>query len=60
MATRKTGRRPATHDARKRLVPSRERRGLDSAEIVLPLDAPDVAPLAGEWRSRRRGDRRVP
>jgi len=48
MATRKTGRAPRRTNARKRLVPSRERRGLDSAEIALPLDAPDVAPLADE------------
>jgi ParB family chromosome partitioning protein len=34
--------------SRKRLVPSRERRGLTSAEVLLPLDAPDVASLVGD------------
>jgi ParB family chromosome partitioning protein len=34
--------------ARKRLVPGREPRGLAAADVPLPLDAPDVAPLAGE------------
>jgi ParB family chromosome partitioning protein len=47
MASRKSAGARRTN-ARKRLVPSRERRGLGSGEIVLPLDAPDVAPLAAE------------
>jgi ParB family chromosome partitioning protein len=34
--------------SRKRLTPARQRRGLDAADIVLGLDAPDVAPLAAE------------
>jgi ParB family chromosome partitioning protein len=40
--TRRTG------SARKRLTPSRERRGLTGAEILLPLDAPEVASLAAD------------
>src|SRR5262245_31104770 len=47
MASRKSAGTRRTN-ARKRLVPSRERRGLGSDEIVLALDAPDVAPLAAE------------
>jgi ParB family chromosome partitioning protein len=49
MAARKapgSGKRAAA--ARKRLVPSRERRGLSGAEVLLPLDDPEVATLAGE------------
>jgi ParB family chromosome partitioning protein len=34
--------------ARKRLVVSRERRGLAASEVALALDAPDVAPLVAE------------
>ena len=41
----------ARGSARKRLVPSRERRGLEGTEILLPLDAPDVAPLAADVAS---------
>ncbi|HWP66124.1 MAG TPA: ParB/RepB/Spo0J family partition protein [Candidatus Limnocylindria bacterium] len=48
MATRKAGGGARRTNARKRLVPSGERRGLAIAEIPLPLDAPEVAPLAAE------------
>src|SRR5262245_8489216 len=48
MATRKSAGPTRRVNARKRLVPSRERRGLGSAEVMLPLDAEDVAPLAAE------------
>jgi ParB family chromosome partitioning protein len=48
-AKRKAGRRKS--QARKRLAPRKERRGLDAAEVLLTVDAPDVAPLAERVRS---------
>jgi len=59
MAARKTtGRKKATRkatrrksQARKRLTPSKERRGLAGAEVLLDLTALDVAPLVEEVRA---------
>jgi ParB family chromosome partitioning protein len=44
MATRPTRRRAS-------LAPRKEKRGLDAAQIALPLDAPEVAPLGAEVRA---------
>jgi ParB family chromosome partitioning protein len=44
MATRPTRRRT-------NLAPRKEKRGLDAAQIALPLDAPEVAPLGAEVRA---------
>lgn len=46
MAARKTPRKRATR--KPRLAPRRERRGLSAAEIVLAIDAPEVAPLVAQ------------
>ncbi|MBI3897660.1 MAG: ParB N-terminal domain-containing protein [Gammaproteobacteria bacterium] len=51
MATKKkTNVKKATR-SRARLAPRKEKRGLDAAEIVLAVDAPEVAALASEVRA---------
>ncbi|HET6305097.1 MAG TPA: ParB/RepB/Spo0J family partition protein [Myxococcota bacterium] len=45
---RKTAGRGARGSARKRLTPSREKRGLEAGELALDLGAPELAPLVGE------------
>lgn len=55
MATRKKTikKRPKAkkHNARKRLAPRRDKRGLDAAQIVLAVDAAEVADLVSEVRA---------
>jgi len=46
--TKKSARPKARSGARKRMAPRKDKRGLDAAEIALPLDAPDVTGLAAE------------
>jgi ParB family chromosome partitioning protein len=49
MATPKRGRRTTSRtQARGKLAPARERRGLSAADVALPLEQPDVAALVGE------------
>lgn len=51
MATRKkTAKKKAGRKRTGKLAPRKERRGLEAAEVVLGLDAADVAPLAEEVR----------
>jgi len=53
MAAKKGNRRKAARrkvSARKRLTPSRSKRGLEGAELLLDLGASDVAPLADQVR----------
>ena len=47
----KTTARKKAASARKRLTPRKEQRGLAGREVVLPLDDPDIAPLANEVES---------
>ena len=56
MASRKAIKKPTRPkakkgNARKRLVPRRDKRGLEAAQIVLAVDAAEVAALAGEVRA---------
>jgi len=44
----KTGRKPKAGAARKRLTISRHKRGLESSEVRLDLDAPELAPLVAD------------
>lgn len=44
-ASKRTARTQTRRGARKRLTPGKERRGLQAAEILLPLDSQEVAPL---------------
>jgi ParB family chromosome partitioning protein len=50
MATRKKKKKKTTKRGGK-LAPRKDKRGLDASEVVLALEAPDVAPLAGEITS---------
>ena len=45
-ARKKTAKRKSKTTSRKRLTPRKEKRGLDSAEIALGLEAREIAPLA--------------
>src|SRR5437868_908238 len=47
-AERMPAKRKAAGDARKRLKPAAEKRGLDAAQIVLAVDAAEVARLVAE------------
>lgn len=48
-AKKKSARRKAA--ARKSIAPSKTKRGLEATEVALPVDAPEVAPLAEEVRA---------
>lgn len=48
MAAKKSIKRKSASGARKRLAPSKDKRGLQAAQMPLASDAPDVAPLVAE------------
>lgn len=50
-SAKRTGRGTRPANARKRIVPAREARGLDAAELALSFDAPGVASLVADVRA---------